>query len=85
MAEEVVIEWKYEPKDYFGDEIIISNENYIMNIADGLIKARVNPELFYSCKDLMSELHKQIEIIFFKKEVVTLKNNNRYGLKRSME
>ena len=86
MVEEIVIEWKYDPKDYFEEKIIISNENYKMDIVDGSVKARVDPKFFYEPKDLMSELHDQVESRFLAVQVMThmpftLSKPSRYDLR----
>ena len=86
MVEKVVIDWKYDPKDYFEGKIVISNENYKLDIVDGSVEARVDPEFFNESKDLMNDLHGQVESRFLAVQVMThkpfkLSKPSRYDLR----
>jgi hypothetical protein len=44
MIKQIVIEWKYEPKDYFEDRIVIECNDFEIVVDSGLAEARLGPE-----------------------------------------
>ena len=64
MIAKVVVEWKYDPKNYFEENIIIKNDNYEIIFNEGLVSAKIDPDFFHDFKDLMDTLQIYVESRF---------------------
>ncbi len=86
MIAKVVVEWKYDPRNYFEENIIIKNDNYEIKIDDGLVSAKIDPDFFNSSKDLIDTLQIYVESRFLAVQLMThkpfeLSKPSRYDLR----
>jgi hypothetical protein len=82
---QIVIEWSYEPKDYFESRIILKHDRIEIVIDSGHIEARLGPEYFDNIDKRILELNENLKSRFLAVQVVThlpynLSNPSRYDL-----
>ena len=73
MEDIVLLEWSFTPKDYFEDEIRIEREDYEMVIKNGLVKARIKPEVYNQEHAMRDSLHKSLNDRFLGVQLLTHK------------
>lgn len=71
MIKEIVIEWQYEPKEYFEDQICIKYQDFELIIDNGLAETRLNPSYADSVDSLVSTLSQDLESRFLAVQVMT--------------
>ncbi len=79
--EQVILEWKYSPLDffedpYFEDPYTIEDDHYIIEIKNGEIKAIVFPTLYDSKPNARIEFHEKIKDLFWGAQVLNFKKFN---------
>jgi len=57
-------EWSYTPRDYFEEKIVLNRDNYIVEIMDGHIVARMNANFFDSVPGLRNSLTQELNDYF---------------------
>ena len=87
MIEKIVVEWNYEPKDYFEDNITIEYDNYEIEINPGIASARIAPQYIDKIDEIINELNQDLESRFLAVQVMThqkynLSKPSRYDLKK---
>lgn len=87
MIDKIVIEWTYEPKDYFEEKIVFSESYYNMSIDNGAAKAIIDPTFFDQTAELTDELTHELESRFLAVQVMThqpykLSKPSRYDLRK---
>ena len=71
MEDVVILEWTFTPKDYFEDEIHIERDDYEMIINDGLVEARISPEVYDEEHKMRDSLHKNLDDRFLGVQLLT--------------
>ncbi|MBU5636278.1 hypothetical protein KOM00_05980 [Geomonas sp. Red69] len=79
MIKEIVIEWNFEPKEYFEDKITIEGEGFELVIDSGLAEVRLGPESFENVDRLISIINEDLESRFMAVQVMT---HERYKLSK---
>jgi len=85
MINQIVIEWNYEPKDYFETKIVIDRNNFEIVIDSGLAEAKLGPEYLEKVENVICELNEALESRFLAVQVMThvaykLSKPSRYDL-----
>jgi hypothetical protein len=83
---EVIVEWHFEPKDYFEERMLIEYNDFNIIIDSGHAEAKVPAKYFNSIDDLIGKLNKDIESLFLAVQVVShqkykLSEPERYDLR----
>lgn len=73
MEDIVLLEWSFTPKDYFEDEIRIERRGYEMVIKDGIVEARINPEVYDEEHKMRASLHHDLNARFLGVQLLTHK------------
>lgn len=73
MEDLVLLEWNFNPKDYFEDEIHIVRDDYEMIIKDGVAEARINPEIYDKEHKMRDSLHQSLNDRFLGVQLLTHK------------
>jgi hypothetical protein len=73
MEDVVLLEWTFTPKDYFEDEIRIARDDYQMVIRNGVVEARINPEIYDSEHKMRDALHTSLNDRFLGVQLLTHK------------
>lgn len=73
MEDVVILKWNFTPKDYFEDEIHIEHDDYEMIIKDGLVEARISPEVYDKEHKMRDLLHKSLDDRFLGVQLLTHK------------
>jgi hypothetical protein len=73
MEDVVLLEWSFTPKDYFEDAIRIVRDDYEMIIKDGVVEARINPEIYDSEHKMRDALHQSLNDRFLGVQLLTHK------------
>lgn len=86
MIKQIVIEWNYEPKDYFEDKIVIECDDFEIVMDSGLVEARLGSKYLYKIDNLINELNENLESRFLAVQVMThepykLSKPSRYDLR----
>lgn len=71
--EQIILEWKYTPPDFFEEKYVIEKQEYKIEIDNGLIKATIIPELYDSLQDARMEFHKKVDDLFMGAQVINFK------------
>jgi hypothetical protein len=87
MIEKIVIEWSFEPKDYFEDDITIEYENYNVEIFLGAASAEIPPQYIDNIDEIINGINQDLESRFLAVQVMThqryaLSKPSRYDLKK---
>jgi len=88
MIKQVVIEWNYEPKDFFEARIVIECYDFEIVVDSGLAVARLGPEYLDIIDSMISELTENLESRFLAVQVMThvtykLSKPTRYDLREN--
>lgn len=73
MADVVLLEWSFTPKDYFEDETRIKRQDYEMIIKDGKAEARINPANYDKEYKMRNALHQSLNNRFLGVQLLTHK------------
>jgi len=76
MENVVVLEWKYEPADFFEDDFELTCFDYTLSVSRGKVEARIDSEL-YKNHEIRSMLHVELNKQFLAEQVVS---HRRYTL-----
>lgn len=71
MIEQIVVEWNYEPNDYFEDNFTIEYDNYNVEINSGIATARIAPRYIDKIDEIINELNQDLESRFLAVQVMT--------------
>ena len=71
MIQQIVIEWNYEPKDYFESSIVVEHKTLKIIVDSGHAESRIGPEYLDKVNDLMNELNEDLESRFLAVQVMT--------------
>ncbi|MEH6542702.1 MAG: hypothetical protein V7721_02065 [Porticoccaceae bacterium] len=71
MENIVILEWTFTPKDYFEDEVRIERGDYEIIIKDGLIEARISPEVYDKEHKMRNSLHRNLDDRFLGVQLLT--------------
>ena len=87
MIEKIVVEWSFDPKDYFEDDIMIDYETYNVEIIPGAASAEIPPQYIDDIDKIINEINQDIESRFLAVQVMThqkynLSKPSRYDLKK---
>ncbi|ACN13504.1 putative ferric uptake regulation protein [Desulforapulum autotrophicum HRM2] len=87
MIEKIVVEWTFEPKDYFEDDITIDFGNYKIDIVPGAASASIPPQYIDNIEEIISALNQDLVSRFLAVQVMThqkysLSEPSRYDLKK---
>ena len=87
MIEQIVVEWNYEPKDYFEDNFTIKYDHYGIEIDSGIATARIAPKYIDKIDEIIIEVNQDLESRFLAVQVMTHQKYNlgkpsRYDLKK---
>jgi hypothetical protein len=87
MVQQIVIEWNYEPKDYFESRIVIEYDRFEIVVDSGHAEARIGPEYLDKIDNLINELSEDLESRFLAVQVLihvpyTLSKPSRYDLRK---
>ncbi len=74
--EKVILEWEYNPSDFFEAPFLIENDNYKIEINNGHIKATVSPEFYDSKRDTRLEIHEEVNAFFLGAQTLSFKPFN---------
>jgi hypothetical protein len=77
MIEQIVVEWNYEPKNYFEDNFIIEYDNYNIEINSGIAIARIATVHMDEIDEIIHELNLDLESRFL---AVLVMKHLRYNL-----
>ncbi|MDA3895168.1 MAG: hypothetical protein PF482_03350 [Desulfobacteraceae bacterium] len=83
---EIVIEWHFEPKDYFEEKVLIEYEDFNIIIDSGNAEARIPPKYFNSIDVFIDKLTHDLESHFLGAQVIShqtykLSDPKRYDLR----
>ena len=86
MIKEIVIEWAYEPKDFFETKLVIKYKDFELIIDSGLAEARLSPDYFDRADCIAKELTQDLESRFMAGQVMAheqykLSKPSRYDLR----
>ena len=70
----VILEWKYDPPDFFEAPFPIVRDNCKIEINNGKVKATISKTYYDSKKDARKELHEEINDIFLGAQTVGFKS-----------
>ena len=87
MIEQIVVEWNYEPNDYFEDNFTIEYDNCDIEIKSGIATARISPVHKDKIDEIINKLNQDLESRFLAVQVMThhkykLGKPSRYDLKK---
>ena len=75
-GEKVILEWKYDPPDFFEAPFQIENDNYRIEINNGDIKATISPEFYDSETNARLEFHEKVNALFLGVQTLNFKPFN---------
>lgn len=86
MIKEIVVEWNYEPQDFFEDRVVIEFKDFEIVIDSGHAEVKIVPEYFDEIDNLINELNEDLESRFLAVQIIThvpyrLSKPNRYDLR----
>lgn len=86
MIKQIVIEWNYEPKDYFEEGIVIKYDDFEIAMNSGLAETMIGPKYLDKINNLVNELNEDLESRFLAVQVMThepykLSKPSRYDLR----
>ena len=58
---QIIVEWKYEPEDYFEDTFTIEYDNYCIEIIPGVATTRIHPKFTDRIDEIINELSQDLE------------------------
>lgn len=70
----VQLEWKYSPKTYLEEPILIEFEGGELEIKEGVAVATIDPEVFHADDSIREELTKKIESRLYAVQIMTHKD-----------
>lgn len=73
MEDVVLLTWSFTPKDYFEDEIRVEREDYSMIIMNGVVEARIKPDVYGDTHALRDSLHSRLNDRFLGIQLLTHK------------
>ena len=87
MIEQIVVEWNYEPNDYFEDNFTIEYDNCDFEIQSGIAIARIASIHIDKVDKIINKLNQDLESRFLAVQLIThkkykLSNPLRYDLKK---
>lgn len=87
MLEQIIVEWHFEPEDYFEDNFKIEYDEYDIQIRLGIAEARIDPVHKDNVQEIISQLSQDLESRLLAVQVMTHKNfklsqPSRYDLKK---
>lgn len=87
MIEQIVVEWNYEPNDYFEDDFTIKYDNCDIKIQSGIATAIIAPIHIDKIDEMINKLNQDLESRFLAVQVMThqkykLGKPSRYDLKK---
>jgi len=71
MIKQIVIEWNYEPKDYFETRIVIDCIDFEIVVDSGRAEARLGSDYSDKVDSMISELNETLESRFLAVQVMT--------------
>lgn len=71
MIDQIILEWNYEPKDYFESNFNVEYENCTIEIQPGIAKAKINPNHIDRIDDIINSLNQNLESRFLAVQVMT--------------
>lgn len=71
MIEQIVVEWKFEPMDYFEKHFTISYNNFDIEIKSGNATLRIDPKYIDKIDVIIGELNQNLESRFLAVQVLT--------------
>lgn len=75
-TERIILEWKYEPPDFFEAPCTIEIQDYNISINNGIATAIISPEFYDSREDLRNEFHEKIIDRFLGVQCINFKKFN---------
>ncbi len=72
-GEKIILEWKYNPIDFFEGPFLIENDDYKIEINNGNIKATVSPKFYDSKKDARLNIHEEVNALFLGSQTLNFK------------
>jgi hypothetical protein len=87
MIEQIVVEWNYEPNDYFEDNFTIEYDSCDIEIKSGIATAIITPIHINKIDEIIKKLNQDLESRFLAVQVMTHQKYNlgkpsRYDLKK---
>jgi len=76
MIEKMIVEWNYEPKDYFEDNFTIEYDNCVIEIMSGIAEGRILPIHIDIADEIIKKLNQDLESRFLAVQVMTHKKFN---------
>jgi len=76
MIEKIVAEWKYDPKEYFEENIHMIEDKYELRIGDGEIEARIDSKFMDNADNIINEINDNLKTRFLAEQVMTHKPFN---------
>jgi hypothetical protein len=78
----VILEWKYEPRDYFEAPIEVVRDDYVLRISDGAVSAEVAASVYDSRPAMRDDLHSEVQS---RLQAVALLDHRKHKLSESSE
>lgn len=72
--EKVILEWKYNPPDFFEDPYQIKKKVYKIEIDSGEIKATVSPSFYDAQENARLEIHEEVYNLFLGAQTLNFKS-----------
>lgn len=71
--EQVILESKYSPPDFFEKRYVVEEQDYKIEIDNGFIKITFNPDFYDSLQDGRMEFHEKITDLFLGAQIINFK------------
>jgi hypothetical protein len=86
MPRKIVIEWSFEPADYFEEEVVVESDEYNLRIDDGHAQVTLDPKFVDEVDKLMETFSADLESRFLAVQLMThepfhLSKASRYDVK----